>query len=122
MVLKLGHFGKIRYTWAASKCGAGKELGRVLDRLCEKSKRATQSQGGEEHLKYYKRRKGNGIDRYFLLKHFVERKVEGTGKRGRRRKQLLNNLMETKRYWKCKKKNQRPSCGKFVLEKTMDLS
>jgi hypothetical protein len=75
-------------------------LERVLDRLCEKSKRVTQSQGGEEHLKYYKRRKGNGIDRHFLLKNFVERKVEGTETRGRRRKQLLNNLTETKRFWK----------------------
>jgi hypothetical protein len=45
-----------------------------------------------------KRRKANWIGhilrRYCLLKHVIEGKVEGTGRRGRRRKQLLVELKE----------------------------
>ena len=57
-----------------------------------------------------KRRKenwiGHGLGRNRLLKHGSERKVEGrievTGRRGRRRKQLLNDLKEKTRYRKYK--------------------
>jgi hypothetical protein len=57
-----------------------------------------------------KRRKANWIGhiwrRNCLLKHVIEGKLEGriemTGRRGRRRKQLLDNLKEKKRYWKLK--------------------
>jgi hypothetical protein len=57
-----------------------------------------------------KRRKANWIGyilrRNCLLKHVIEGKLEGriemTGRRGRRRKQLLNDLKEKKRYWKLK--------------------
>jgi len=38
-----------------------------------------------------------------LLKHVVEGKMEVTGIQGRRRKQILDDLQETKRYWKLKK-------------------
>jgi hypothetical protein len=56
-----------------------------------------------------KRRKANRIGhilrRNCLLKHVIEGKLEGriemTG-RGRRRKQLLDDLKEKKRYWKLK--------------------
>jgi hypothetical protein len=41
-----------------------------------------------------------------LLKHVIEGKLEGriemTGRRGRRRKQLLDDLKENIRYWKLK--------------------
>jgi hypothetical protein len=41
-----------------------------------------------------------------LQKHVIEGKLEGrielTGRRGRRRKQLLDDLKEKKRYWKLK--------------------
>jgi hypothetical protein len=41
-----------------------------------------------------------------LLKHVIEGKLEGriemTGRRGRRRKQLLDNLKEKRSYWKLK--------------------
>jgi hypothetical protein len=55
-------------------------------------------------------RKANWIShilrRNFLLKHVIERKLEGriemTGRRGRRRKQLLDDLKEKRRYWKLK--------------------
>jgi hypothetical protein len=57
-----------------------------------------------------KRRKVNWIGhilhRNCLLKHVIERKLEGriemTGRRGRRRKQLLDDLKEKRRYWKLK--------------------
>ena len=57
-----------------------------------------------------KRRKANWIGhilrRNYLLKHVIEGKLEGriemTGRRGRRRKQLLDDLKEKKRYWKLK--------------------
>jgi hypothetical protein len=41
-----------------------------------------------------------------LLKHGIEKKIEGridvTGRRGRRRKQLSDDLKETGAYWKFK--------------------
>jgi hypothetical protein len=57
-----------------------------------------------------KRRKANWIGhilrRNCLVKHVIEGKLEGriemTGRRGRRRKQLLDDLKERRRYWKVK--------------------
>jgi hypothetical protein len=57
-----------------------------------------------------KRRKANWIghilERNCLLKHFIEgkteRRIEVMGKRGRRRKELLDGLREKRRYWKLK--------------------
>jgi uncharacterized membrane-anchored protein YjiN (DUF445 family) len=47
-----------------------------------------------------KKKKGDQIgqilSRNFLLKHVVEEKIESTGRRGRRRKQLLDNLKGTR--------------------------
>jgi hypothetical protein len=49
---------------------------------------------------------GHILRRNCLLKHVIEGKVEGriemTGRRGRRRKQLLDYLKEKSRYWKLK--------------------
>jgi hypothetical protein len=61
-------------------------------------------------LHIIKRRKANWIGhilhRNYLLKHVAEEKLEGrmemTGRRGRRRKQLLDDLKEKTRYWKLK--------------------
>jgi hypothetical protein len=55
-----------------------------------------------------KRREANWIGqilrRNCLLKHVIEGKLEGriemTGRRGRRRKHLLDEFKEKKRYWK----------------------
>jgi hypothetical protein len=52
-----------------------------------------------------KRRKANWIGhilrRNCLLKHVIEGKLEGkTETQGRRRKQLLDDLKEKRRYWK----------------------
>jgi hypothetical protein len=57
-----------------------------------------------------KRRKANWIGhilrRNCLLKHVIEGKLDGriemTGRRGRRRKELLDDLKEERRYWKSK--------------------
>jgi hypothetical protein len=53
-------------------------------------------------LQTTKRRKINWIDhilrRNCLLKQVIEGKIELRGRRGRRRKQLLDNLKETRRY------------------------
>jgi hypothetical protein len=57
-----------------------------------------------------KRRKANWIGHILsgncLLKHVIEGKLEGRiempGRRGRRRKQLLDDLKEKRRYWKLK--------------------
>jgi hypothetical protein len=54
-----------------------------------------------------KRRKANWIGhklrRNCLLKHVIGGKLEGrTGRRGRRRKQLLDDLKEKRGYWKLK--------------------
>jgi hypothetical protein len=57
-----------------------------------------------------KRRKANWIGhilrRNCLLKHVIEEKLEGriemTERRGRRRKQLLDDLKGKRRYWKLK--------------------
>jgi hypothetical protein len=57
-----------------------------------------------------KRRKANWIGhilrRNCLLKHVIkgklEERIEMTGRRGRRRKQLLDDFKEKRRYWKLK--------------------
>jgi hypothetical protein len=61
-------------------------------------------------LSTIKRRKdywiGHILRRNCLLKHLIEGKLEGriemTGRRGRRRKQLLDDLKKKRRYWKLK--------------------
>jgi len=63
------------------------------------------------HTRIAKRIKANPIGyilrRNCLLKHVIEGKTEGrteaTGRRGKGRKQLLDNLKEERRYWKLKK-------------------
>jgi uncharacterized membrane protein YgaE (UPF0421/DUF939 family) len=49
---------------------------------------------------------GHILRRNCLLKHIIEEKIRGTRRRGRRRKQLFNDLKETKRYWKLKEEAQ----------------
>ena len=88
----------------------GKDRKDHLDRSCEKWKSVTKSQGGEEYLTHNIQRKINWIShilrRNYLLKHVVHRKIEErvevAGRRGRRRKQLVDGLMENRGYWKSK--------------------
>jgi hypothetical protein len=57
-----------------------------------------------------RRRKANWIGhilrRNCLLSHIIEGKIMGTRRRGRRRKQPLDDLKEARRYWKFKEEAQ----------------
>jgi hypothetical protein len=46
---------------------------------------------------------GHVWHRNCLLKHFIEGKKEGLRRRGRRHKQLIDDLQETRRYWQLEK-------------------
>jgi hypothetical protein len=60
----------------------------------------------ERNIFHAIRRKANRIGhilrRNCLLSHIIEGKTIGTRRRGRRRKQLLDDLKEARRYWKLK--------------------
>jgi len=45
---------------------------------------------------------GHILHRNCILKHFIEGEIKVTGNRGRRRKQLLDDLKEKGGYWKLK--------------------
>jgi hypothetical protein len=53
-----------------------------------------------------------------FLKHVIEGKMEGTGKRGRRCKQVLDAAQETKKYWKFER---RAHSRELALEEVLDL-
>jgi hypothetical protein len=57
-----------------------------------------------------RRRKANWIGRILvrncLLSHIIEGKIKGTRRRGRRLKQLLDDMKEARRYWKLKEEAQ----------------
>jgi hypothetical protein len=53
---------------------------------------------------------GHVLRRNCLLKHVIEEKVEATRTRGRRRKQLLDDLKENRRYWNFKRGSTRSHC------------
>ena len=87
-----------------------------LDRSCEKWS-TTLSQGGKEFRTWNKRKEGRKegrkpnwirhiLRRNCLLKDVIKGKVEGrkevTGRRGRRCKELLNDIHKKKIYWKLK--------------------
>jgi hypothetical protein len=88
------------------KCGAGEEW---TDRV--RTEEVLHRVNEERNILHtIKRRKANWIGhilrRNCLLKHMIEGKLEGridmTGRRGRRRKQLLDDLKEKRGYWKLK--------------------
>jgi hypothetical protein len=82
---------------------------------------------GERNVpqKKIKRRKANWIGhilrRNGLLKCIIEEKIEGrvevAGRRGRKRKQLLDDLKETRGYWKWKKRSTRSQFVENLLWK-----
>jgi hypothetical protein len=45
---------------------------------------------------------GHILRRNCLLKHVIEGKIRGTKRRGKRHKQLLDDLKEARRFWKLK--------------------
>jgi hypothetical protein len=65
---------------------------------------------GRNILHTIRRRKANWIGhilrRNCLIKHIIEGKILGARRRGRRRMQLLDDLKETRRYWKLKEETQ----------------
>jgi hypothetical protein len=75
-----------------------------LGRSCGKWRSTVQSQGGQESYGDKKDCFGDISRRQCVLKHVIEGKVEGrievTGRRGRRRTQLPEDLAETKGTWK----------------------
>jgi hypothetical protein len=68
---------------------------------------------GRNILHTIRRRKANWIGhilhRNCLIKHIIEGKILGTRMRGRRHMQLLDDLKETRRYWKLKEEAQDPT-------------
>jgi hypothetical protein len=66
---------------------------------------------------------GHILHRNCLLKHAVEGKIEGrmevTGRRGRRCKQLLDDFIKTRRWWKLKRKLYN---AEVAVEEAVDLS
>jgi hypothetical protein len=81
-------------------------------------------------LRTVKRRKakwiGRNLRRNCLLKHVIERKIEGqlevTGRRGRRRKQLLDYVKETRGYWRLKEEALDHTLWGTGFGKSMNLS
>ena len=75
-------------------------------RSCEKWGSVTYTQGGEEYPAYNKRKEGQILRTNCLLKHVIEGKIEETvqvtGRWGSRRQQLLDDLKETREYYKLK--------------------
>jgi hypothetical protein len=74
-----------------------------LDWSCEKWRCVTKSQGERNVLQTVKWRKavwiGHSLCRDCLLKQVIKGKIEVTGRLGRRRKQLLDDLQEKTGYW-----------------------
>jgi hypothetical protein len=61
-----------------------------------------------------------------LIKHAIERKVEVrigvTGRRGRRRRKLLDDLKEARLYRKLKEEALGRTCKEVAVQECMDLS
>jgi hypothetical protein len=62
---------------------------------------------------------GHILQRNCLLKHAMKGKMEVTGRRGRTRKQLLDDLKERIRYWKLKKEALDQHCLENSLWKRL---
>jgi hypothetical protein len=63
------------------------------------------------------------LRRNCLLKHGIEGRIEGVGRRGGRRKQLLVDFKETKRYWNFKGEVQDYIHSReLALEEAVNLS
>ena len=69
---------------------------------------------------------GHIVHRNCIRKHIIEGKLEGeikvTGRKGSRRKQLLNDLKERKGYWKLKKEALDCPLWRTSFRRAYDLS
>ena len=103
MLSSLSYWHKLEYIIFGKVWNLFLEEGQnQFDRSCEKWGSTTYSQGGEENPTYNK--KGR----------VTRQNKEVTGRRDRRRKQLLDDLKETRGYWKLKEV--------LALEEATDLS
>jgi hypothetical protein len=88
---------------------------------CMKNEVLHKVQEERDILHTVKRRKTNGIGDILcencILKVVIERKIEETGRRGRRSKQPLDDLAE--KYCKLR---EEALCGELALEEAIDLS
>jgi hypothetical protein len=57
-----------------------------------------------------------------LQKHVIEGKLEGMGRRERTRRQLLDDLKETRQYWKLKEEAPDHPLWRTCFGKATDLS
>jgi hypothetical protein len=97
-----------------------------LDRSCEKSRSITKRQGEKNKLQTIKREGQWGrhiLRRNCILKHVIGGKIEGrievTGGRGTRRKQILDELENKEGYWKlCRTRFARGNYGPVVRQAT----
>jgi hypothetical protein len=111
-VLERGYFGKyIRQYRESSEMWCWRRLEKISLANRVRNEEVLQRVKEERNiLQTVKRRKANWIGhilrRNCLLKHVIQGKVEGmTGIRGRRRKQLLDDLNVKQGYWKLKPKH-----------------
>ena len=85
-------------------------------KCCKESTNNKQTEGRIGHI----------LRRSGLLKHDTEGKIQGridvSGRRGRRRKQLLNDLKEKREYCKLKHEALDRTLWRTRLEEAMDLS
>jgi hypothetical protein len=88
------------------KCGVGEELKRSGGPIVREMKKYY-AESRRRGISYKQKRRtanwiGHILRRNCLLKHVIEGKLKGriemTGRRGRRDKQLLNDLKEKRRY------------------------
>jgi hypothetical protein len=102
MVLKLGCFGqKIRNTWEVLKCGARVGWKRSVGLIMWELKYCLESRNrGPNWI-------GHILRRSCFLQRVIEGKIKGgievTGRQGRRRKKLLDNLKKRRGYSHLKK-------------------
>ena len=109
MVLKLGHFGGgIRKNRENSKVWHWRRMEKICrtDRIENKVLHRVQEKINTSHTIKWKKAGCNVhmSPKNCLLKHVIERKLEATRRRERRRTQLPDNFIERKRYWNSKKK------------------
>jgi hypothetical protein len=92
--------------------------GDQLDRSIEKWRSVTKNQGREEHPTNYNKKK-KFLRRTCLLKLVIEGKIEGrievTGGRRTRLKQLLKDFKEDRGYCEFEEEEPRSQCGKKWL-------
>jgi hypothetical protein len=98
MVLKFGHFGKHQKCFESFEMERWRRMEKIIlaDRVLCKVKK-------ERNITLtIKRRKDNWIGHTLLknclLKHVTERNIQGTGRRGRRHKQILDDIKEMRRH------------------------